>query len=86
MIPGQFATHRGRTVQVLNIQGGQTRGFGSLRTPQVFTLKPYPEGETYTVTDPGPDLTACDTPDGYQPPVVSARPVEPRFYSSGRAW
>lgn len=86
MIPGQFATHQGRTVQVLRIEGGQTRGFGSLRTPKVFTLRPYPEGETYTVTDPGPDLTACETPAGYQPPPAPVVPPQARSYTSGRPW
>lgn len=86
MIPGQFATHNGQTVQVVRIEGGQTRGFGQLRTPTMYTLKPWPEGETYTTKDPGGDLLACSPPSGHIPPVAPTGTSEPRFYTSGKAW
>lgn len=94
-MPGSWADHGGRIVQVLRIEGGKTRNWGSSpRTPGVVTVVPWnPDTRTldgqaaYTITDPlYPDLRACEPPEGYQPPPVAPEPAQAPVYSSGEPW
>lgn len=99
MMPGSWADHGGRIVQVLRIEGGKTRNWGSSpRTPRVVTVIPWnPDTRTldgqaaYTITDPlYPDLRACEPPKGYQAlPAAPTGPTGPTgstFYASGEPW
>ena len=88
MIPGSWATYRGRLVQVLRIEGGKSRNWGgSPRTPKVWTLIPADGSGAFTVTDPtSADLTASQPPEGWQPPHPAAGPAQPRTYASPEPW